>query len=173
MAAQMTEVEFLAWSVNGRHQIQTESVRLLELMRLHSKASREQKLQMRRLVGVAFALWRAVFLANRTSKVDLSFKASGDFLTKVLIDNTITFTFDVQHSEFTFRFYADAARQNLRKLREDWPDLKIGGYETSTEVWDNLLLSFIAAHGFMKADLEEAEPEAKPVKGKVAVKKKH
>lgn len=157
MSERMTEIEFLDWSIKGRHQIQTEALRLLELMQGQTTANRDQKLHMRRLVGVAFALWRAVFLADRTSKIDMSFKASQDFLKKVLVDNTITFSFDVLHSEWTFRFYADAARQNLRRLKEVWPKLKIGGYETSTEEWDSLLKCFITAHGCMKADLEKSK----------------
>jgi hypothetical protein len=40
----------------------------------------DQERQMRRLVGVAFALWRAAFLADRKTKLDPSFDASKAFL---------------------------------------------------------------------------------------------
>lgn len=161
MAKRMTEIEFLDWSIKGRHQIQAEALHLVELMQRHTTANRDQKLRMRRLVGVAFALWRAVFLADRTSVVDVSFAASREFLKKVLVDNTITFSFDVTHREWTFRFYADAARQNLRRLKETWSRLTVDSYETSTEEWDNLLRSFVAAHGYMKAELEQPKVSAK------------
>lgn len=146
-------IRFLEWSIQARHTVQSQALDLVRLMEEKgSEATSQQKRQMRRLAGVAFALWRAAFLANRTTKLDPSFEASKTFLKKVLDDNTITFTFDFLNRDWTFRFYADAATFNLSKLPEALQS-KAKQFTTSTEEWDNLLEAYTFALEQLKASL--------------------
>lgn len=135
-------ISFLEWSIEARHTIQAQSLDLLRLMNAYGpEATSNQKRNMRRLIGVAFALWRGAFLADRKAKLKPSFIASQAFLKKVLDDNTVTFSFDFQNRDWTFRFYADAAYFNFAKLPEELRP-KIKPFKSSTQEWDNLLEGF-------------------------------
>jgi len=119
------EMRFLSWSIGSRHETQEQALRLLKLMEQHSKAASKHKIRMRVLVAVSFALWRAAFLADRKGLVDVTFSASKAFLSKMLTDNAITFNVDWTQRDWSFRFYADAARQNLKRLEAHWPNFKV------------------------------------------------
>jgi hypothetical protein len=66
------------------------------------------------LIGAAFALWRAVFLAADLRTKETVRKSQEDFLASVIATNTITFNDDRRNSAWSFSFYIQAAKDRLK-----------------------------------------------------------
>jgi hypothetical protein len=138
----MTETEFLEWSIAKRADTLHVALRLRELMKTSMVEDGPTAGALRSLVGVSFALWRAVFLAHRTGKAELRNKDATSFIEKMVTTNAITFSDDHKLREWTFGYYIDDALYRLERLSKTHPeigfrdtDLKRRG--TTTAQWDD------------------------------------
>lgn len=141
----------LTWSLQRRSDVQEQSLRLYKLMDIRATNSIGRRRRL--LVGVAFSLWRAVFLAYRTGQRDLKNAEAKAFLGKILITNAIGFADDRASQEWTFRYYADSARHRLEELQEDWPTIKITMWSTSDKQFDGLFFAFKHALNLLESEL--------------------
>jgi hypothetical protein len=118
------DVEHLTWLIEGRAANQKASVKLLRSLRSGSKKLKTEEFQIiaQKLVAVAFSLWRAVFLADRTADKN-GLKHADNFLEKVIIDNAINYVQDRNARDWSFGYYMSNARFQLDQLSDRWPDL--------------------------------------------------
>jgi hypothetical protein len=80
------------------------------------------------LMGAAFSLWRAIFLAPELpNKSENMIRKGRDFLEKYLRDNFITYGDDKKHHPWTYGYYLNSARFRLRLVKEIQSSLE--GYE--------------------------------------------
>ena len=100
------------------------------------------------LVAIAFSLWRAAFLADRSPLREDRIDAAEQFLRRMLADNAIGYSQDVEWRDWTFNYYTQDAKLRLEKLEEDWDELVLGdlyppkGKRTSRNRWDLLHTAF-------------------------------
>jgi hypothetical protein len=66
-------------------------------------------------VGAAFSLWRAIFLTETKRDWDSISKSLGDFLERVVMNNTITYQDDKQNRSWTVGYYLGSAQLRLDK----------------------------------------------------------
>lgn len=108
---------FLDWLNTNRYENQKHSLKLYELLTT-TELSGEDAKDAQTLVGVAFSLWRAVFLATGTrEKMDVQKDATA-FLATVLRDNAVLFGTDKKSSNWTFNYYAGSAEYRLKMLQQ-------------------------------------------------------
>ena len=122
----------LDWLIPQRSRVQELARELLEIVH---KPKNEKTLRRDEdandiaalLIGAAFSLWRAVFLAPNkpTSRGDIREKGS-EFLDKFLRDNNISYGDEKNNREWSFGYYLNNVRFRLfhaRKIRtgtDDW-----------------------------------------------------
>ncbi len=114
----------LEWAVESRTRNQRCAVRLLRLFLEHEKQwkTRRWARVAQDLLSVSFSLWRAAFLADKTSKRTAVFTDAKNFLEKLIEDNAISYPQDRRCKEWTFNYYTRAARNALDNLRKHWPN---------------------------------------------------
>ena len=78
------------------------------------------------MVGSAFSLWRAIFLAHINRKTERNFEDARKFLKKVVRDNAIGYIDDVNLQTWSFGFYLNNARFRLRPI---WKKLDLDSRE--------------------------------------------
>lgn len=116
--------EHLEWAINSRTRNQQSNLKLLKLLEEHTdewKAKRNAPIA-QDLIAVAFSLWRAAFLADKSGKRSEVLSHGMVFLETVVRDNAIGFPQDKKSQEWTFNFYTRNARyalEHLHKLRSD------------------------------------------------------
>lgn len=142
----------LEWLIESRNENNRTALKLLSLFEdypsqirtsVHSPASQK-------LVAVAFSLWRAAFLSDTTGTRDRRIDNAENFLRKMLADNTIGFSQDIQWREWTVNFYLASAQFNLEAYA---PQMKIdlgnlspsAGPKTSKTRWTRLHSAFEVA----------------------------
>lgn len=90
------------------------------------------------MLAIAFSLWRAAFLADKTGKRSKVFDHGREFLAKVIEDNAIAYVQDKTSREWTFNYYTGNARNSLEFLARYWQGFP--GYVRATrkpaERWD-------------------------------------
>jgi hypothetical protein len=151
----------LAWMINGRAANQHATLRLYGLFDAHPERLKDFHFRAQDLVAVSFSLWRAVFLADRTGKMEVKDAQAKLFMAKMLTDNAITFAQDRSAREFSFNYYLGNARYRLQKCGEKWPSVQecIGKAATNARGrWDILQEGFGEAVRCLEADLT-AEPK--------------
>ena len=74
------------------------------------------------LSGIAFSLWRSVFLSDLDGGMIDQMADLEDFLGNLISNNTIAYTQDKNTKEFTFRYYLKNAQQRLDSLSASWPN---------------------------------------------------
>jgi hypothetical protein len=118
--------EHLKWVIEGRARNQTASLKLYSMMLDYKEQIRKKKLatDAQDLAAVCFSLWRAVFLADRTGKLQNKMTDVEHFVAKMLTDNAIAFAQDRGAREWTFNYYIDNALFRLEKLQKYWSPLK-------------------------------------------------
>jgi hypothetical protein len=91
------------------------------------------------LLAVAFSLWRAAFLADKTGRREQVFTHGRNFLARVIEDNAIAYTQDKNAREWTFNYYTRNARYSLEFPASFWgngfPVYK-GATRNAAERWD-------------------------------------
>jgi hypothetical protein len=151
--------EHLKWVIEGRAKNQTASLNLYALMLDYKEQIRKKKLATaaQDLAAVCFSLWRAVFLADRTGKLQAKMMDVENFVAKMLTDNAIAFAQDRSAREWTFNYYIDNALFRLEKLQEYWPDLKKMSLKPSNRTprkrWDRLQIAFERAVRLFEKEL--------------------
>ena len=141
LMAAMDDIDHLKWSIDRRAKNQNFSLKLLYLFEVYQDKWKSKKFSRaaQDLLAVSFSLWRAVFLANKTSRRVEVFNHGKIFLKKVIEDNAITYPTDKASLEWTFNYYTRTARYSLQHLAEYWPD-QVSKYEgktrNPTERWD-------------------------------------
>jgi len=91
------------------------------------------------LIAVSFSLWRAAFLADKTSKRSEVFEHGRTFLEKIIEDNAISYPQDKHSREWTFNYYTRNARSSLQQLAQFWKDAAPeyeGKKRTPADRWD-------------------------------------
>jgi len=68
------------------------------------------------LTGVAFSLWRAVFLSDTTGEFEDQFADLKKFLVGLISDNTVLYNTDKNARNWSFRYYLDNAVLRLGKI---------------------------------------------------------
>lgn len=135
------KLEHLKWAIQSRAKNQSCSLRLLKLFEEHEKIWKTVKFSRaaQDLIAVSFSLWRAVFLADKTSKRADVFDHGRAFLEKIIEDNSISYPQDKNSREWTFNYYTRNARSSLQNLAKFWehtaPAYK-GLKRTPTDRWD-------------------------------------
>jgi hypothetical protein len=84
---------------------------------------REYSLTAQALVGAAFSLWRAVFLAEKEGSLGASLVHSIKFLEKIVRTNAIAFPQEMEANEWTFNYYLNNCHYRLRDLQCDRKEL--------------------------------------------------
>lgn len=137
----MTKLEHLEWAIHSRAKNQRCSLRLLALLKKYEDTWKTKKFSRaaQDLIAVAFSLWRAAFLADKTSKRADVFNHGRDFLEKVIEDNAISYPQDKNSREWTFNYYTRNARASLQQLAEHWDGVAqpyMGKKRKPDERWD-------------------------------------
>lgn len=121
MAEETPSATHLAWVIDGRAKNQRPALDLYEMI-----ANDKQQITKRRLAtdaqdlaAVAFSLWRAVFLADRSGAMEAKMKDVEYFLGKMLTDNSIAFSQDRTAREWSFNYYLDNAKYRLISLGQN------------------------------------------------------
>ena len=68
------------------------------------------------LTGIAFSLWRAVFLSDTTGEFEDQFADVKTFLVSLISDNAVLYNTDKNARNWSFRYYLDNAVLRLGKL---------------------------------------------------------
>jgi hypothetical protein len=104
------------WILSRRSQIQQDLLLLCEFLTKNSKAlSGDHKLWYAcdTSIGVAFSLWRAVFLVDVSQGRANALSHAEEFLVRLVRDNTITFQQDRDTREWTVGYYLNSAACRL------------------------------------------------------------
>jgi hypothetical protein len=140
MSNPKVNLEHLEWAIQARAKNQRSCFRLLTLFENHAafwkakKASRAAQ----DLVAVAFSLWRAAFLAEKTGSRAEVFAHGRDFLIRVIEDNAISYVQDKNSREWTFNYYTKNARSSLTLMSNYWSEVPNydGKKRSPRERWD-------------------------------------
>jgi hypothetical protein len=122
----------LAWAIEQRAEIQRTLLALYEYLRNHSHTEIDMwdKYLLELLVGAAFSLWRAAFLAE-TLREDAGVHASQEaFLEKLISDNTINFPDDKNNRDWTVEYYLENAKYRLARacgISDEYKKTKLHG----------------------------------------------
>jgi hypothetical protein len=108
------DIGHLAWAIDQRAEIQRTLLALYEFVRRRRPPQPfHENYVLGYLIGAAFSLWRAVFLAE-TFRDDVSIHGSQEnFLEKVITDNAIGFNDDKQNRHWTVGYYLENAKFRL------------------------------------------------------------
>jgi hypothetical protein len=107
------------WLVDGRSANQRSTLELYKLIsgnerKLNSNAELQKAAQ--ELTGVAFSLWRAVFLSDTSGEYEDQLAVLKKFLTSLIADNTVLYVTDKNARNWSFRYYLDNAVHRLHEL---------------------------------------------------------
>jgi hypothetical protein len=116
--AKKPDIEHLRWAIDQRAEIQRTMLALYEYVRANRTSlgyANPKEYILDHLVGAAFSLWRAVFLAE-TFRSDETIRESQEgFLAKVISDNSITFGDDKINRAWTVGYYLDDAKLRVER----------------------------------------------------------
>jgi hypothetical protein len=122
MAETPKNIAHLKWAIESRARNQICALRLLTLFGKYESTwnSKKYARAAQDLVAVSFSLWRAAFLADKTSKRAAVFAHGRAFLKHVIEDNAISYLLDKNSREWTFNYYTRNARFSLKQLASSW-----------------------------------------------------
>ena len=107
------------WLVSERARIQELSLRLLNLMKSRQATIFANGVYMEAvllMIGAAFSLWRAVFLAHSKQTTGANFEAGQQLIEKVVRHNAIGYFDDVALQTWSFGFYLYNCRFRLQQM---------------------------------------------------------
>jgi hypothetical protein len=141
MTEKATNHPHLEWAICSRARNQVCCLKLLRLFDEDPAYWKSKKVSRaaQEMTAIAFSLWRAAFLAEKTGKREAVFKHGRDFLAKIIEDNTISYPQDKTAREWSFNYYTRNARYSLEFLSAHWaPDFPkyIGATRNAVERWD-------------------------------------
>jgi len=107
------------WLVDGRSANQRSTLKLYRIIsdgerRLNSNAELHEAAQ--ELTGIAFSLWRAVFLSDTSGEYADQLADVKNFLVSLISDNVVLYVTDKNARNWSFRYYLDNAVHRLTKL---------------------------------------------------------
>jgi hypothetical protein len=172
MTEEPEKLSHLKWAIDKRYQNQRCSLQLLTLLTIHERQWKTKKFARaaQDLISVAFSLWRAAFLADKTGKRERVFDEGKEFLEKIIEDNTISYPQDKKSKEWTFNYYTRNAREALQVLNRHWPEQVPpygGGPRIPTDRWEycqSLLDTGVTNFGNLLREIEEDNDQAKKAK---------
>ena len=124
--------EHFTWLVKGRSANQKSTLDLYRIIHINErKLNKNAELHeaSQELTGVAFSLWRAVFLSDTSGEFEDQLADVKTFLVSLISDNSVLYATDKNSRNWSFRYYLDNATYRLRKISEsrlplvDFPDL--------------------------------------------------
>lgn len=122
MAASDVTPKHLSWIVEGRSDNQSSTMELYEAIfdgdDVLSFKSPELHEAAQELTGIAFSLWRSVFLSDTTGEFDDQRADVKKFLVSLISDNAILYITDKNSRNWSFRYYLDNAIYRLVKLSD-------------------------------------------------------
>lgn len=110
------EIRQLRWSIDHRAEILHTLLALYEMLRDRPRdqyPSWWEETLNDHFVGAGFALWRAVFLADKARDLNATVTAQEQFLKQLLSNNAITFGDDRTNRSWTFTFYVEDAKLRI------------------------------------------------------------
>ncbi|WP_156311725.1 hypothetical protein [Methylobacterium platani] len=135
--------EHFSWLVEGRSANQQSTLELYRIIvQSEKKLNSNVELQdaAHELTGVAFSLWRAVFLSDVSEEYLDELADIKKFLVSLISDNTVLYITDKNARNWSFRYYLRNAQQRLKLLSEsklslvDASDLLVPA-ETDKDDW--------------------------------------
>lgn len=162
----------IEWLVECRSENQAAMLRLVKQFRRYQKCDKTSDLSAKAsmLLAICFSHWRAVFLADRLSKHEETFKAANQFLEILIRDNAIGYQQDRLNKDWTFNYYMDAAGAAIDKLAKDWPEVESARDKLPKKWnknlhsrrshwrWERQMLSLLAAQNQFDQALDSAAP---------------
>lgn len=150
------DIEHLKWAIEQRAEVQH------TLLALYSFTSRRQgdhldtfeRRLLDSLIGAAFSLWRAVFLAETSREIVEIHESQVAFLEKVVSDNAITYTDDKNNRAWSVEYYLENAKFRLTQAV-----FQLDHVNKSNELTKNLN-PFLRLRGTLGAELTRYEWEA-------------
>jgi hypothetical protein len=137
--AEKSDIKFLGRLTVWRNEAQLILFDLLSFVsRRRSKLNNNSKHNaiFQLLVGTGFSLWRAVFLADQRLEGTASLAAAEKFLTKVVSDNTITYSQEKDTRRWTAGFYIGHIQYRLFHLHNNYgEDLKVPELDELIAEW--------------------------------------
>jgi hypothetical protein len=111
----------LEWQIDRRAKIQGLLFEMHAFLERHAEFPNDETdpdywHAMKRMVAIAFSLWRSAFLTNGSGDRKKIYKNTKDFIYKVLTHNAITFADDHSLSELTISYYNNNARYRLERM---------------------------------------------------------
>jgi hypothetical protein len=121
----MASPAHLAWLVQGRYDTQRTSTKLYALIAENPTLIKLERYSIpaQTLAAIAFSLWRAVFLADKTGELGAALVDAYEFLEKMIKDNAIGYPQERGVLEWTFNYYVFNATHRFETLsrRKGWP----------------------------------------------------
>jgi hypothetical protein len=135
--------EHFAWLVEGRSANQRSTLELYKIIaegerKLNSNVELQAAAQ--ELTGIAFSLWRAVFLSDTTGEYADQLADIKKFLVSLISDNTVLYVTDKNARNWSFHYYLRNPLHRLDELSKgglslvDKTDLAKRA-ETDKDVW--------------------------------------
>ena len=146
------------WLVGCRSSNQKSTVILYRILKENEAVlNRSVKLQgaAQTLTGVAFSLWRSVFLSDVSEDADHQYADLNKFLVSLIADNIVLYQTDKNSRNWSFRYYLDNAEFRLGSMSSLSSDIiplieKAAGSEK--ERWHNAQMALeCAIAGFKEA----------------------
>ncbi|MBV9990153.1 MAG: hypothetical protein JOZ72_02585 [Alphaproteobacteria bacterium] len=163
MAKKPATVRHLRWLIERRGENNVVGLKLLTLFENYGELinKRPHAVRAQMLVGVAFSLWRAAFLSETQGNIEGKVKDAENFLRKMLADNTIGFSHDMELREWSASYYIQNARNSLSDLGRSWSDDRLRsvqpkGRKSSKSWWQAAHEAFVIAVTRLESELEEA-----------------
>ena len=116
----------LKWLVENRSANQRATLELLTTLTRNEKAIGSNVVYAQlsqELAGIAFSLWRAVFLSDLTEETDAQMVDVKAFLGTLISNNSIGYPQDRNAREWTFTYYLGDARFRLQSLASRPPTI--------------------------------------------------
>lgn len=116
----------LEWLVKNRSRNQRATLRLYRLLRKRRKILDKNVVYeglVEELAGIAFSLWRAVFLSDLSDDPEAQLIHVSQFLGTLISTNAIAFQQDRQARNWTFPYYLANARLRLTEIAARSPHL--------------------------------------------------
>jgi hypothetical protein len=157
------------WLVEHRAATQRTCAKLYGLLKQYPNELGAFFFEVNTLAGVAYSLWRSVFLSDRTSEREVTYENATKFLAEILQNNAIAYSQERNAKNWTFNYYAENARYRLKHFKDARPDAKLGSLEpqiklTAKRRWEVLQEAFEKAVDFFEERLKAARAAKSPLK---------
>ena len=149
--------EHFDWLVAGRSRNQKATLDLYKLVETNEdeiSGSIPYQTAVNDLVGIAFSLWRAVFLSDLTGDVADQLADAKRFLQSLIAHNAVLYQTDFTAREWAFEYYLDNALFRLGRLPPGVvpSHLAIKSAGTAKDAWDQCAGSARARHRKLRGD---------------------